>query len=109
MDSIEKLSTDITAMVFLVNDKTNEASDYSNYILRRLTGMYDIPWIGSVVNTNETNADAIKNKYGIADYIPFLISNPKEKDHVKNLLLNLKKYEPPADEPEEELTDQEEI
>jgi len=108
MDSIEKLSEDITAIVFLVNDKTNEASDYSSYILRRLTGMYNIPWIASVVNTSESDSQPIKNKYDIPDYIPFLISNPKENDHVKNLLLNLKKYEPPVDEEEEEMTDQEE-
>lgn len=108
MDSIEKLSGDITAMVFLVNDQTNSMSDYASYILRRLTSMYNIPWIGSVVNTDITEVDSIKNKYGIADYIPFLISNPQDKDHVKNLLLHVKRYEPPLDEKEEELTDQEE-
>jgi len=108
MDSIEKLAEDITAMVFLVNDKLNEASDYSSYIVRRLISMYDIPWIASVVDTKLSDADAIKNKYGIPEYIPFLISDPQEKDHVKNLLLNLKKYEAPLDEEEEETSDQEE-
>ena len=108
MDSMEKLSADITAMIFLVNDKTNQQSDYSSYIVRRLTSMYDIPWIGSIVNTNETDVDAVKSKYGIADHIPFLISDPTDKDHVKNLLLNLKKYEATPEESEEEQDQEEE-
>jgi hypothetical protein len=106
LEAVEKLAEDISAMVFLVNDKMNEASDYSSYIIRRLTGMYDIPWIGSVVNTALTDSQKIKNKYGIPPNIPFFISDPKDKDHIKNLLLNLKKYEPAEDEEEEELTDQ---
>jgi Domain of unknown function (DUF4388) len=108
MDTIEKLSEDITAMVFLVNDKLNESADYSSYILRRLTGMYEIPWTASLVNTDKSDAEEIKTKYGIPRYIPFLISDVKERDHVKNLLLNLKKYEAPEEEEEEEFRDQEE-
>ena len=76
MDSIEKLSGDITAMIFLVNDKTNETSDYSNYILRRLTGMYDIPWISSVVNTNEIDIDS-SLPYQTPELLYLLILNKK--------------------------------
>ena len=106
MEAIEKLSEDITAMVFLLNDKMDEHSDYSSYIMRRLTDMYEIPWIASVTNI-AADSEVYKNKYAVPQYMPFFASNPKDTDHVKNLLLSLKIYEAPQDE-EEELTDQEE-
>jgi hypothetical protein len=109
LESINQISDDFTAIVFLVDVQQLDKFEYTSYVLRKLIKNEEIRWVPFAINnSNEIDLNVIKAKLGIQDYIPFVACDPIEEKDVKTILLGLKKYKQPEPEEPDVEVDQEE-
>ena len=98
----------ILGIIFLINVEEESMYEYSGYVIRRLTSLYDIPWIPVLFNTTDQVASIdIRNKFGMPGHIPVDLCDLQNRYDVRTMLLNLKKYEPPQEIDQETTVDKE--
>ena len=106
--TIEKIGDKILGIIFLINVEEESMYEYSGYVIRRLTSLYDIPWIPVLFNTTDQVASIdIRNKFGMPGHIPVDLCDLQNRYDVRTMLLNLKKYEPPQEIDQETTVDKE--
>lgn len=107
-DKIEKLPKNIVGLIFLIDVEEQEMYEYSGYVIRRLTDLYNIPWIPVLFNTtDELVRFEIRNKFNIPKHIPIYLCDVRNAVEVKDMLLNLKIYEQPKEKKSEQKTEKE--
>lgn len=107
-DKIEKLPRGLSGLVFMVDVKESGMFEYSGYVIRRLTDLYNLPWIVLLFNTtDELMILEIRDKFSIPKQIPIYLHDVQNKTDVKDALLSLKHYEIKEKKPEEAQMDKE--
>ncbi|MCB0281414.1 MAG: DUF4388 domain-containing protein [Calditrichae bacterium] len=107
-DKIEKLPKELSGLIFMVDIKEAGMYEYSGYVIRRLTDLYNLPWIVLLFNTtDELMILEIREKFRIPKHIPIYLYDVQKKADVKDALLSLKHYEAKEKKTEEVQIDKE--
>lgn len=98
-EKIDLLSHNLSAMIFLFNAEKEITLEYTSYVMRYLSGLYDMPWISAVYNASEaTNIGHLRSMLKIPEYQPFNIIDPTLAVDCAILLKSLKRYSAPEEE-----------
>lgn len=95
IENVEKHADDIRGFIFIFNPPEDDNSEYSRYIISRLTTLYKVPWIATMLKgKSKIDFNAIRRDYGILEHLPMLECDVTNKNDVKKVLKDLKTYVP---------------
>jgi len=91
---LNKLRSQIHAIIFLIDASSLENFDYLNYLLHQVLQTYMVPFVVGVTHAGKNAGEAslqIREKFRIPGVIEVIPINPDSFGHIRQLIYNLKK------------------
>lgn len=89
---VQSVSENLLGYIFLVNATEPESLDYLNYLIKSFRGRFQLPYVVAVTHLRHPKAlgiEEISQKLGLESYEELIPCDPKDKENVKVILLNM--------------------